>query len=150
MYVYKPLQHEHTSFRSIVRFPTSAHSISLVFFFFFFFPLFSFFLSFLSSVWICWMGTQSILLQALQALYHDPSPDTRNAANQWLQNFQHSLDAWQVSFFLLSSLSLSLPFPSSDMDGKITSVPYSPLSVYFELYIARIAKEMMIISRLSL
>lgn len=54
------------------------------------------------------MGTQATLLQALQALYHDPNPETRSAANQWLQNFQQGLEAWQVSDNLLHEPSSSL------------------------------------------
>lgn len=40
--------------------------------------------------------------QALQALYHQSDPTQREAAHQWLLSFQHSTDAWEVSFFLLS------------------------------------------------
>lgn len=34
--------------------------------------------------------------QALAALYHHPDDGIRTAADQWLQEFQHTLDAWQV------------------------------------------------------
>ncbi|MCO5614511.1 hypothetical protein L7F22_068794 [Adiantum nelumboides] len=54
------------------------------------------------------METQATLLQALQALYHDPNADTRSAANQWLQEFQHSLEAWQISDNLLHNQSSTL------------------------------------------
>ncbi|KAH7433967.1 hypothetical protein KP509_07G095100 [Ceratopteris richardii] len=54
------------------------------------------------------MEARTLLLQALQALYHDPSPTTRNAANQWLQDFQQSLEAWQISDSLLHDPSINL------------------------------------------
>ncbi|KAI5076843.1 hypothetical protein GOP47_0008908 [Adiantum capillus-veneris] len=54
------------------------------------------------------METQATLLHALQALYHDPKADTRGAANQWLQEFQHSLEAWQISDNLLHNPSSTL------------------------------------------
>uniref|UniRef100_A0A0D9XKL7 Exportin-1/Importin-beta-like domain-containing protein n=1 Tax=Leersia perrieri TaxID=77586 RepID=A0A0D9XKL7_9ORYZ len=34
--------------------------------------------------------------EALAALYHHPDDATRTAADRWLQQFQHTLDAWQV------------------------------------------------------
>lgn len=41
--------------------------------------------------------TRGTLLEAVQALYHHPDPSIRNAANQWLDEFQHTMEAWQVS-----------------------------------------------------
>lgn len=41
-------------------------------------------------------GPRATLLEALQALYHHPDPSIRNAANQWLDEFQHTMEAWQV------------------------------------------------------
>lgn len=41
-------------------------------------------------------GPRATLLEALQALYHHPDPSIRNNANQWLDDFQHTFDAWQV------------------------------------------------------
>jgi transportin-3 len=40
--------------------------------------------------------TRTTLLEAVQALYHHPDPSIRNAANQWLDEFQHTMEAWQV------------------------------------------------------
>lgn len=40
--------------------------------------------------------------QALQALYYQTNPSQREAAHQWLLAFQHSTDAWEVSFLLLA------------------------------------------------
>lgn len=34
--------------------------------------------------------------EALAALYHHPDDSIRTAADRWLQEFQHTLDAWQV------------------------------------------------------
>jgi transportin-3 len=31
------------------------------------------------------------VLQALQTLYHDPDATTRRRANEWLEEFQHSV-----------------------------------------------------------
>ena len=42
--------------------------------------------------------TKSTLLQALQALYHHPDAETRNSASKWLEQFQDSQEAWQVSY----------------------------------------------------
>jgi hypothetical protein len=38
------------------------------------------------------------VLQALQSLYHDPDPAGKRKANDWLQEFQHSVSrsAWFV------------------------------------------------------
>ena len=36
------------------------------------------------------------LLQALQALYHG-APDVKEQANKWLEQFQGSAEAWQVT-----------------------------------------------------
>ena len=41
-------------------------------------------------------GPRATLLEALQALYHHPDPQIRNAANQWLEEFQTTMEAWQV------------------------------------------------------
>eukprot|EP00850_Spirogloea_muscicola_P015941 SM000126S26317 [mRNA] locus=s126:109074:117426:- [translate_table: standard] len=53
-------------------------------------------------------GTAATLLQALQALYHHPDPEVRSAANRWLEDFQQTVEAWQVSDSLLHSSSSSL------------------------------------------
>ncbi|KAH9568191.1 hypothetical protein CY35_03G065200 [Sphagnum magellanicum] len=41
-------------------------------------------------------GSRTLLLEALQALYHHPDPQIRTAANRWLDEFQHTMEAWQV------------------------------------------------------
>uniref|UniRef100_A0A0E0EYX1 Importin N-terminal domain-containing protein n=1 Tax=Oryza meridionalis TaxID=40149 RepID=A0A0E0EYX1_9ORYZ len=50
--------------------------------------------------------------EALAALYHHPDDATRTAADRWLQQFQHTLDAWQVADSLLHD-------ESSNMETQI-------------------------------
>ncbi|KAJ7520942.1 hypothetical protein O6H91_19G031100 [Diphasiastrum complanatum] len=54
------------------------------------------------------MDSRATLLEALQALYHHPDPEIRLTANRWLENFQQTVDAWQVSDNLLHDSSCSL------------------------------------------
>jgi transportin-3 len=42
------------------------------------------------------MATQIQLQQALQALYHG-DPAVKDQANKWLEQFQQSTEAWQVT-----------------------------------------------------
>jgi len=35
------------------------------------------------------------VLEALQALYHDPNPEAKKKANDWLEEFQHSVSLWR-------------------------------------------------------
>ncbi|KAL5977120.1 hypothetical protein ACLOJK_021462 [Asimina triloba] len=39
---------------------------------------------------------QNTVKEALNALYHHPDDSVRMQADQWLQNFQRTIDAWQV------------------------------------------------------
>lgn len=50
------------------------------------------------------MELQNTVKEALNALYHHPDDTIRMQADRWLQDFQRTIDAWQV----LLSLSLSL------------------------------------------
>uniref|UniRef100_A0A803R8I3 Transportin-3 n=1 Tax=Cannabis sativa TaxID=3483 RepID=A0A803R8I3_CANSA len=43
------------------------------------------------------MDLQSSVKQALNALYHHPDAAVRMEADRWLQDFQRTLDAWQVT-----------------------------------------------------
>ncbi|KAL3676845.1 hypothetical protein R1sor_026793 [Riccia sorocarpa] len=52
--------------------------------------------------------SRAVLLEALQALYHHPDPSVRTAANQWLEQFQQTMEAWQVSDSVLHDPSSSL------------------------------------------
>lgn len=47
------------------------------------------------------MELQNTVKEALNALYHYPDDAVRMQADRWLQDFQRTIDAWQV----LSSLS---------------------------------------------
>ncbi|KAL6641081.1 hypothetical protein ACP70R_019262 [Stipagrostis hirtigluma subsp. patula] len=60
--------------------------------------------------------------QALAALYHHPDDTTRTAADRWLQQFQHTLDAWQVADSLLHDESSNLEtliFCSQTLRSKV-------------------------------
>jgi hypothetical protein len=51
------------------------------------------------------MELQNTVKEALNALYHHPDDAVRMQADRWLQDFQRTLDAWQV---LHNPLSASL------------------------------------------
>lgn len=48
------------------------------------------------------MELQNTVKEALNALYHHPDDAVRMQADRWLQNFQRTIDAWQVRFLSLS------------------------------------------------
>eukprot|EP00898_Chlorokybus_atmophyticus_P004078 jgi/Chlat1/4671/Chrsp3S05637 len=52
--------------------------------------------------------TAATLLQALQALYHHPDEGVKKAADRWLEEFQHSVEAWQVTDGLLHDDSIAM------------------------------------------
>jgi transportin-3 len=41
-------------------------------------------------------NSRALLLEAVQALYHHPDPEVRKNANRWLEDFQYTMEAWQV------------------------------------------------------
>lgn len=47
------------------------------------------------------MELQNTVTEALNALYHHPDDAVRMQADRWLQNFQRTIDAWQVADNLL-------------------------------------------------
>lgn len=52
------------------------------------------------------------VLEALQALYHDPHPEAKKKANEWLEEFQHSVSLGFAKFpyqYLLLLLFTVLP-----------------------------------------
>ncbi|KAL6883266.1 hypothetical protein ACP4OV_010680 [Aristida adscensionis] len=62
------------------------------------------------------------LKEALTALYHHPDATIRTAADRWLQEFQHTLDAWQVADSLLHDESSNLEtliFCSQTLRSKV-------------------------------
>jgi hypothetical protein len=50
------------------------------------------------------MDLQNTVKEALNALYHHPDDTVRMQADRYLQDFQRTLDAWQVLYSILSSL----------------------------------------------
>ncbi|XP_042952544.1 transportin MOS14-like isoform X3 [Carya illinoinensis] len=54
------------------------------------------------------MELQNTVKEALNALYHHPDDTVRKQADRWLQDFQHTLDAWQVADNLLHDASSNL------------------------------------------
>lgn len=44
------------------------------------------------------MELQNTVKEALNALYHHPDDAVRMQADRWLQDFQHTIDAWQVPY----------------------------------------------------
>jgi hypothetical protein len=42
------------------------------------------------------MNLQKTVIDALAALYHGTDDAMRVQADRWLQDFQHTIDAWQV------------------------------------------------------
>lgn len=49
-----------------------------------------------TGFWVS-MELQNTVKEALNALYHHPDDAFRMQADRWLQDFQRTLDAWQVS-----------------------------------------------------
>ncbi|KAG9439130.1 hypothetical protein H6P81_019295 [Aristolochia fimbriata] len=65
---------------------------------------------------------QNTVKAALNALYHHPDDSVRMQADRWLQDFQRTLDAWQVSDNLLHDSSSNLEtliFCSQTLRSKV-------------------------------
>lgn len=43
------------------------------------------------------MELENTVKEALNALYHHPDDAVRGRADRWLQDFQRTIDAWQVT-----------------------------------------------------
>ncbi|XP_024022810.1 transportin MOS14 isoform X2 [Morus notabilis] len=68
------------------------------------------------------MELQNTVKEALNALYHHPDDGVRLQADRWLQNFQRTLDAWQVADNLLHDASSNLEtliFCSQTLRSKV-------------------------------
>ncbi|GMQ10375.1 hypothetical protein CsSME_00053399 [Camellia sinensis var. sinensis] len=68
------------------------------------------------------MELQNTVKEALNALYHHPDDAVRMQADRWLQDFQRTIDAWQVSDNLLhdaSSNQETLIFCSQTLRSKV-------------------------------
>ncbi|CAH9146539.1 unnamed protein product [Cuscuta epithymum] len=68
------------------------------------------------------MELQNTVKEALNALYHHPDDSVRMQADRWLQDFQRTIDAWQVADNLLhdaSSNQETLIFCSQTLRSKV-------------------------------
>nr|CAD1836172.1 unnamed protein product [Ananas comosus var. bracteatus] len=76
------------------------------------------------------MDLQGTVKEALSALYHHPDDAVRARADRWLQEFQHTIDAWQVSDSLLhdaSSNMETLIFCSQTLRSKVVQRDFEEL-----------------------
>ena len=62
---------------------------------------------------------------ALAALYHHPDHSIRTAADRWLQEFQHTLDAWQVHVRACFSIRFAAPWCPELGEGWFVCPGYS-------------------------
>ncbi|GAB4860681.1 Transportin mos14 [Ancistrocladus abbreviatus] len=68
------------------------------------------------------MELQNTVKEALNALYHHPDDGVRMQADRWLQDFQRTIDAWQVADNLLHDASSNLEtliFCSQTLRSKV-------------------------------
>ncbi|KAL4633899.1 transportin MOS14 [Castanea sativa] len=68
------------------------------------------------------MELQNTVKEALNALYHHPDDTVRMQADRWLQDFQRTLDAWQVADNLLHDATSNLEtliFCSQTLRSKV-------------------------------
>ncbi|BEJ17243.1 hypothetical protein CspHIS471_0606440 [Cutaneotrichosporon sp. HIS471] len=66
------------------------------------------------------------VLQALQALYHDPDAQAKKRANDWLQEFQHNVEAWQTCHTLLVN-------PEAPLEGRMFSAQTLRAKILYDL-----------------
>ncbi|WVQ84216.1 hypothetical protein IAT38_006367 [Cryptococcus sp. DSM 104549] len=66
------------------------------------------------------------VLQALHSLYHDPDGTSKRRANEWLQEFQHSTEAWQTCHLLLTS-------PDAPLEGRLFSAQTLRAKIVYDL-----------------
>ncbi|WWC63014.1 uncharacterized protein I303_105612 [Kwoniella dejecticola CBS 10117] len=66
------------------------------------------------------------VLQALQALYHNPDSSSKRRANEWLEEFQHSVEAWQTCHTLLTS-------PDAPLEGRLFSAQTLRAKITYDL-----------------
>ncbi|ORX37045.1 armadillo-type protein [Kockovaella imperatae] len=67
-----------------------------------------------------------VVLQALQTLYHDPQGDAKKRANEWLEEFQHSVEAWQTCHSLLTE-------SSTPLEGRLFSAQTIRSKILYDL-----------------
>ena len=63
------------------------------------------------------MELQNTVKEALNALYHHPDDTLRMQADRWLQDFQRTLDAWQVLRSICFCFALLLRFEGFGFDS---------------------------------
>ncbi|WRT66764.1 uncharacterized protein IL334_003727 [Kwoniella shivajii] len=66
------------------------------------------------------------VVQALQTLYHDPDSASKKRANEWLEEFQHSVEAWQICHTLLTS-------PEAPLEGRLFSAQTLRAKILYDL-----------------
>ncbi|WWC88244.1 uncharacterized protein L201_003150 [Kwoniella dendrophila CBS 6074] len=66
------------------------------------------------------------VLQALQTLYHNPDASSKKRANEWLEEFQHSVEAWQTCHTLLTS-------PEAPLEGRLFSAQTLRAKILYDL-----------------
>ncbi|WVW85137.1 hypothetical protein I302_107174 [Kwoniella bestiolae CBS 10118] len=66
------------------------------------------------------------VVQALQTLYHDPDGSSKKRANEWLEEFQHSVEAWQTCHTLLTS-------PEAPLEGRLFSAQTLRAKILYDL-----------------
>ena len=63
------------------------------------------------------MELQNTVKEALNALSHHPDDTVRMQADRWLQDFQRTLDAWQVLCSIFFCFALLLRFEGFGFDS---------------------------------
>ncbi|OCF35078.1 transportin-3 [Kwoniella heveanensis BCC8398] len=71
-------------------------------------------------------GATAGVLAALQTLYHDPDSAAKRRANEWLEEFQHSVEAWQTCHTLLTS-------PQAPLEGRLFSAQTLRAKILYDL-----------------
>ncbi|KAK4688053.1 transportin-3, partial [Tremellales sp. Uapishka_1] len=66
------------------------------------------------------------VLQALHTLYHDPESAAKRRASEWLEEFQHSAEAWQTCHSLLTS-------PSSPPESRLFAAQSFRAKILYDL-----------------
>lgn len=51
---------------------------------------------------------QEQLIAAIAALYHNPDPKVKEEANRWLEQWQQTVEAWQIADAVLHAAAASM------------------------------------------
>ncbi|WVR06683.1 hypothetical protein IAU60_003715 [Kwoniella sp. DSM 27419] len=68
----------------------------------------------------------ALVVQALQTLYHNPDSNAKKGANDWLQEFQHSVEAWQTCHTLLTA-------PDAPLEGRLFAAQTIRAKILYDL-----------------